>query len=141
MHSEAGSSETPVILGVMSDLFFSIRIMDAAKQMGMRALFMKDEALILEKIKARPRLVIFDLNCTTADVSAILRAMRDDPATKSIPTLGFVSHVQTEVRQRALADGCGVVVARSVFAQSLTELLRGQITQADEAGGGGTGIN
>lgn len=130
-----------MILGVMSDLFFSIQIMNAAKQMGMRALFMKDEALILGKIKALPRLVIFDLNCTDVDVPAILRVMRDDPATKSIPTLGFVSHVQTEIRQRALANGCGVVVARSVFAQSLGELLRGQIAQPDEAGSGGTGIN
>lgn len=119
----------PKILGVMSDLFFSVKIMDAAKQLGTGVEFVKDHALALEKIKALPPLVIFDLNCATVDPVSILRVMKADAVTQSIPTLGFVAHVQVDLKQEALASGCDVVVARSVFAQSLPELLRRQLTQ------------
>ena len=113
----------------MSDLFFSVKIMDAAKQAGMNVEFVKDQALALEKIKALPPLVIFDLNCATVDPVSILLAMKADAETQSIPTLGFVAHVQVDLKQQALAGGCDVVVARSVFAQSLPELLRRQLAQ------------
>lgn len=118
------------ILGVMSDLFFSVKILDEAGRLGMSAEFVKDQALALEKIKNQPPLVIFDLNCAGAGAVEILRAMKADPLTRAVPTLGFVAHVQVELKQEALAAGCDVVVARSVFAQSLPELLRGQLTQA-----------
>ena len=122
-------AHSPKILGVMSDLFFSVKIMDAAKQLGIGVEFVKDQELALEKINARPPLVIFDLNCATVDPVGILLAMKADAETQSIPTLGFVAHVQVDLKQQALAGGCDVVVARSVFAQSLPELLRRQLTQ------------
>ena len=38
--------------------------------------------------------------------------------------VGFVSHVQTELKQRAQEVGCDTVVARSVFAQNLPAILQ-----------------
>jgi len=55
------------ILVVMNDLFFSAKINDCAKRLGMTAEFVKDQTIALEKIKAGPALAIFDLNCATAD--------------------------------------------------------------------------
>jgi CheY-like chemotaxis protein len=105
------------ILAVMNDLFFSVKINDGAKRLGMTVEFVKDKTVALKKIKERPPLVIFDLNCSEAEPLKLIQA------SAGIPTIGFVSHVQTELRQKAAEAGCGKVVARSAFAQNLDQLL------------------
>jgi len=114
------------ILAVMNDLFFSVKINDAAKRLGMTAEFVKDKTVALEKIKANPPLVIFDLNCATADPLELIRAAA------GIPTIGFVSHVQTDLRQKAIESGCGVVAARSAFAQNLEAMLESAIAKTTQ---------
>jgi len=111
------------ILAVMSDLFFSVKINDAAKKLGMTAEFVKDRTAALEKAKARPPLIILDLNCDTADPLDLIAAIKGDPETAGISIIGFVSHVQTQLKQKAQENGCDTVVARSVFAQSLPAIL------------------
>src|ERR1700733_8179653 len=113
------------IVVVMNDLFFSVKINDAAKKLGMAVQIVKDREVALEKIQAGPALAIFDLNCNSADPIELIRLLKADPATSGIPTIGFVSHVQTDTRRKAVESGCDVVVARSVFAQDLTEILNG----------------
>jgi CheY-like chemotaxis protein len=117
------------ILVVMSDLFFSVKINDAAKKLGRGVEFVKDEAVAREKIKAGPALAIFDLNCASVDPIELIRLMKSDPATARIRTIGFVSHVQTEIRQKAVESGCDAVVARSAFAQNLTAMLESYLAQ------------
>ncbi len=113
----------PKVLAVMSDLFFSVKINDAAKQLGMTAEFVKDHALALEKAKLQPPLIILDLNCDAADPLGLIAAIKAGPATAAIPIIGFVSHVQVELKQKAQQAGCDTVVARSVFAQNLPAIL------------------
>jgi CheY-like chemotaxis protein len=113
------------VLGVMSDLFFSAKIIDAAKQLGMTAVFVKDKAVALEQFKLNPALVIFDLNCASADPLDLIRVAKQ----AAIPSLGFISHVQVDLKQKAQEAGCDTVVARSVFAQRVLELM-GQAPQA-----------
>ena len=103
----------------MTDLFFSVKIHDMAKKLGMSVEFLKDKPAVLEKVKEKPALVIFDLNCDAAEPLSIIRAMKADPETKRVSTIGFVSHVQTELKLEAQESGCDMVVARSVFAQNL----------------------
>jgi CheY-like chemotaxis protein len=107
------------VLGVMSDLFFSAKINDAAKQLGMTAKFVKDKAVALERLKSNPALVIFDLNCASAEPLELIRAAKE----LMIPTVGFISHVQVDLKLQAQEAGCDTVVARSVFAQQVLELL------------------
>jgi CheY-like chemotaxis protein len=111
------------ILAVMSDLFFSVKINDAAKKFGMTAEFVKDKALALEKAKAQPPLIIIDLNCAAADPLDIIARLKADPATADITMIGFVSHVQAQLKQDAQHNGCDIVVARSAFAQNLEEIV------------------
>lgn len=109
----------------MSDLFFLIKINDAAKKLGMTVEFVKDEAVALQKIKAKPDAVIFDLSCETADPFALMRAIRQDPETSHIRTIAFVSHVRLDLKRSAEESGCDLVVARSAFAQNLAAILAG----------------
>jgi CheY-like chemotaxis protein len=111
------------LLAVMSDLFFSVKINDAAKKLGMSAEFVKDKTLALEKARSKPPLIILDLNCDAADPLGLIAGIKADPETARIPIIGFVSHVQTELKQRAQEVGCDAVVARSVFAQNLPAIL------------------
>jgi CheY-like chemotaxis protein len=111
------------LLAVMSDLFFSVQINDASKKLGMTAEFVKDETLALEKAKLKPLLIILDLNCDAADPLDLIARLKADPETAGIAMIGFVSHVQVELKQKALAAGCDTVVARSVFAQNLTAMI------------------
>lgn len=111
------------VLAVMSDLFFSAKINDAAKKLGMTVVFVKDHAVAIEQLKLNPALVIFDLNCNSADPLELIKAMKENPATASIGTVGFISHVQTDLKRKAEETGCDTVVARSVFAQNLPQIL------------------
>jgi len=112
----------------MSDLFFSVKINDAAKKLGMTAEFVKDNTLAFEKAKLNPPLIILDLNCDAADPVDLIAKIKADPGTAGIPIVGFVSHVQTELKQRAQDIGCDTVVARSAFAQNLPAILKRYLT-------------
>src|ERR1700722_12862802 len=111
------------VLAVMSDLFFSVQINDAAKKLGMTAEFVKDKTPALEKAKLKPPLIILDLNCDAADSLDLIARLKADIETAGIPIIGFVSHVQVELKQKALAAGCDTVVARSAFAQNLPAMI------------------
>jgi len=118
------------VLAIMSDLFFSAKINDAAKKLGMTAMFVKDKAVALQQFKLGPAVVIFDLNCVSADPLELIRSIKGDPQTAAIPTIGFISHVQAEMKKRAKDLGCDTVVARSVFAQDLPSILASIATAA-----------
>ena len=124
------AEHTDKILAVMSDLFFSVKINDAAKKLGMTAEFVKDKTLALEKAKLNPPLIILDLNCDAADPLDLIAQIKAAPETTGIALIGFVSHVQTELKQRAKEIGCDTVVARSVFAQNLPAII-GRSLEAD----------
>ena len=69
-------------------------------------------------------MVIFDLNNPRTDPLGTVARMKADPALASIPTVGFASHVQTEVIDAARRAGVDEVMARSAFTQRLPEILR-----------------
>ena len=117
------------ILVVMGDLFFSATIMGIAKKLGLEVRILKDREVALEKIRTGPMAVIFDLNYAAADPVGIIRQMKADPLTQSIPTIGFISHVQTELKAKALEAGCDEVLARSVFTQRLPDILSGHMSR------------
>jgi hypothetical protein len=49
--------------------------------------------------------------------------MKQDAALASIPTIGYASHVQTDVINAARQAGIGEVLARSAFTQGIGEIL------------------
>ena len=114
-----------MILCVMDDLIFSIRIQTAAKSIGgIDVFFERSPEMVLPRIREKqPSLVIFDLNSRKMDPMTALAAMKADPALQGIRTLGFVSHVDTETIATARAAGIDQVLARSAFAAQLGSIL------------------
>jgi CheY-like chemotaxis protein len=109
----------PWILAVVSDLMFTVKIQDAAKRAGAQAKFVASHTRALEKLKDKPALVILDLNFDLADPINLIAPVK----AAGIPTLGYLSHVQTELRRKADEAGCDSVVPRSTFSQKLPELI------------------
>jgi len=113
-----------VILAILDDLMFTSKIKTAAHHLGVAVTFARSsEAALAEMRKSAPTLVIFDLNSARADPLGTVAAMKREPALAAIPTLGFVSHVQTDVIEAARQAGVDEVLARSAFTQQLAEIL------------------
>jgi hypothetical protein len=113
-----------MILAVVDDLMFTSRIKNAAGQLGIALAFARSSASALDQMRqTAPSLVIFDLNSARTDPLGTVGAMKRDPALASIPTVGFVSHVQTDLIDAARQAGVGDVMARSAFTARLGEIL------------------
>ena len=114
-----------MILAAVDDLLFSSKIRTVAKQAGVELTFARTPAEIIEQARTRqPSLVIFDLNSAKADPINTVTAMKADSTLAAIPTLGFVSHVHTQVIAAARQAGIDEVMARSAFAGNLADILQ-----------------
>ena len=113
-----------MILAVLDDLMFSSKIKTAANQLGVDLRFSRSVDGALDTMrKHETTMVIFDLNNERIGPLAIVARMQEDPALAAIPTVGYASHVQTDVINAARQAGVGEVLARSAFVQQLAEIL------------------
>src|SRR3954463_4850003 len=78
------NQEPKRVLAVVSDLFFSVKLTEAAKRAGMALEFVKEPEQVMEKAKARPQLIVFDLNFDAADPLALIGKLKGSADTKSI---------------------------------------------------------
>ena len=112
------------ILAVLDDLFFTVKINESAKRAGLPVEFVKSEQDVLEKAKSLPALIILDLNYAGVDPLNLVQRLKSEPETRGISVLGYVSHVQGELKQKAHEAGCNMVLARSAFSQNLPQILK-----------------
>ena len=112
------------IVAVLDDLFFTVKIMDAAKRAGLEIVFVKEEAKVLELAKEHPTLIVFDLNTKAVNSVELIHKLKDNPETKDVSLLGFVSHVQVELKKEAQAAGADMVMPRSAFSANLPAILQ-----------------
>ncbi|MGE5443745.1 MAG: response regulator [Ignavibacteriales bacterium] len=112
------------IIAVMDDLFFSSKIREAAKPLGLNIEFIKNTDGLIEKLESeKPSLLIFDLNSKACNPTEIIKNLKSSPALKCIPVLGYLSHVQAELKEEADKAGCDLVLPRSKFSKDLKEIL------------------
>jgi len=112
------------VLAVVEDLFFSVKINESAKRSGLSVEFVKSELDALEKARTRPALIIIDLNFDRIEPLKLIGQLKAGDDTKGINVLGYVSHVQGELKQQAQEAGCDMVLARSAFSQNLPQILK-----------------
>jgi PleD family two-component response regulator len=113
-----------MILAVLDDLMFTSKIRTTAGQLGVDIRFARSaEAAMNEIRRTPPTLVILDLNNPRTDPLGIVAAVKQDPALGSVRTVGYASHVQTDVIEAARRAGVDTVLPRSAFAQHLADIL------------------
>jgi CheY-like chemotaxis protein len=112
------------IVAILSDLMFIAKIQEAAKRVGLEAVFVKTEQDALEKAKDNPAVIILDLNANNLEPLDVIEKLKANGATSKISVVGYVSHVQADLKMAAQQKGCDVVLARSAFSQNLPTILR-----------------
>jgi len=117
------SEPSNTIIAVLDDLFFTVKIADAAKRAGLQVKFVKTPEAAKERLQEKPVAIIIDLNYSSIDPVPLVSQMKQSEF-REIPIIGYVSHVQIELKQRAQEAGCDTVLARSALASSLPQLLR-----------------
>ena len=111
-------------MAVLEDLFFTVKINEAAKHAGLPVSFVKSEQDALAEAAAHPAMIVLDLNCTCVDPLHLIRSLKADPDLSRISLIGYVSHVQGELKKQAHDAGCDMVLARSAFSQNLAQILK-----------------
>jgi CheY-like chemotaxis protein len=112
------------VLAAVNDLFFSVKLSEAAKRSGLALEFVKEDKLVLEKAREQPSLIIFDLNFDALQPLKVISELKSEPSTKGISLIGYLSHVQADLKQQAQAAGCDMVMARSAFSQNLPLIFK-----------------
>jgi len=112
------------VLAVVNDIFFSAKINEAAKQSGVTLQYVTTEKDLLEKAQFNPALIILDLNFDAVHPLDLIGKLKGNAALKHINLLGYLSHVQAELKTKAQETGCDIVMPRSAFSMNLTQILQ-----------------
>jgi CheY-like chemotaxis protein len=133
---------------LIDDLFFQAKLFETAKLTGITLETAATGEQLLKAAAASPAaLVIVDLNARQGALEAIEQLCKGRGLYRERAPLGasqnlepagisngpgnprrviaFLSHVQTELAERARAAGCQDVMPRSKFTQNLAAILRG----------------
>jgi len=112
------------IIAVLDDLFFSSKIREASRSLNLDIEFLKNTEGLLEKLKTiQPSLIIFDLNSKASNPLEAIQNLKSSPELKDITVLGYLSHVQTELKEAASEAGCDLILPRSKFSKDLRTIL------------------
>jgi hypothetical protein len=112
----------------IEDLFFLAKIQETARKLGVKVEFVKGDKESVAKLTdlpeaERPKLVVFDLNNVGAKPISLIPKLKTK-LKKATSIIGFLNHLQGELKAKALDAGCDTVMPRSAFSQSLPNLLR-----------------
>lgn len=112
------------VVALIDDLFFHAKVAETARQIGVDLrIFGATEPLLDEMARETPRLVLLDLNARSDAIAAIGAVKRLQSPASQTPVIAFLSHVQTELAERARAAGCQDVMPRSAFTRNLATIL------------------
>jgi len=113
------------VIAVVEDLFFASKIRGTAEQVGVSVNFPRSLDAVMEvALRDQPNLIICDLHSQKVDPIELAKQLKADDRLRSIPLLGFFSHVQTEFQRQAEDAGFDRVIPRSAFTRTLPEILR-----------------
>lgn len=117
-------SNPKTVVAILSDLMFTVKIQEAAKRAGLIPVFARTSEDAMEKARERPVAIILDLNANSVEPLEMIEKLKSNDATSGISLLGYVSHVQGDLKMAAQQKGCDVVMARSAFSQNLPTIMK-----------------
>jgi CheY-like chemotaxis protein len=112
----------------IEDLFFLAKINETARKLGVKVAFVKNDKEVLATLTSkneeeRPSLIVFDLNNANAKPLTLIPKIRAK-LKRGTSIIGFLSHLQGDLKVKATEAGCDMVMPRSAFSQNLPTLLR-----------------
>jgi hypothetical protein len=112
----------------IEDLFFLAKIQETARKIGVKVGFVKADKDIVSRLADvpegnRPSLIVFDLNNVNAKPLTLIPRLKSKMK-RGTSVIGFLSHLQGDLKAKAMEAGCDMVMPRSAFSQNLPNLLR-----------------
>ncbi len=116
------------IICFIEDLFVVAKMQEAARKLGIKIQFSKAEKETLAAITdapeaERPSLIVFDLNNGNAKPLTAIPKLKAK-LKRGTSIIGFLQHIQGDLKLKAIEAGCDSVMPRSAFSQNLPNLLR-----------------
>jgi hypothetical protein len=112
----------------IEDLFFIAKIQETARKLGVKIAFIKNDKESIATLTGleeedRPGLIVFDLNNANAKPLTLIPKLKTK-LKRSTSIVGFLSHLQGDLKAKAVDAGCDTVMPRAAFSQNLPNLLR-----------------
>src|SRR5882757_1640441 len=112
----------------IEDLFFIAKIQETARKLGVKIAFVKNEKEAIAELVGGaeddlPGLIVFDLNNANAKPLTLIPKLKTK-LKKHTSIIGFLSHLQGDLKAKAVEAGCDTVMPRAAFSQNLPNLLR-----------------
>ncbi|HEY2283246.1 MAG TPA: hypothetical protein VGH60_06805 [Solirubrobacteraceae bacterium] len=115
------------VLALTADLLFGSRIQGDLTTAGDEVELIADEARLRTRLaeadESAADVLVVDLTDGDLDGARIVETLADEGVLGSIATLGFYSHVDVQVRERAQRAGFDLVVPRSRMAREGAQLV------------------
>lgn len=112
----------------IEDLFITAKIQETARKLGVKVAFVKNDKDSIAELTGheeddRPGLIVFDLNNANAKPLTLIPKLKAK-LKRSTSIVGFLSHLQGDLKAKAMEAGCDTVMPRAAFSQNLPNLLR-----------------
>ena len=121
----------------IEDLFITAKIQETARKQGVKIAFLKSDKDALatfmdeDRESDRPALIVFDLNNANAKPLTLIPKLKTK-FKRSCSIIGFLSHLQGDLKAKATEAGCDTVMPRAAFSQNLPNLLRRYSVEEEE---------
>jgi PleD family two-component response regulator len=114
------------VIAAVDDMFFASKIRAAAEHLAVEVRFVRSADALVAAARGAvpPALIIFDLHSQRCEPFSLAGRLKADEHARSIPLLGFFSHVQTALARKAEEAGFDRVMPRSAFTRHLSEILQ-----------------
>jgi CheY-like chemotaxis protein len=113
------------VVAAVDDFFFASKLKEAARQTSTELVFPTSVKEVVDlTAQHRAKVVLLDLNGQSYSRIEAVRALKRDPRTRAAQTVGYLSHVMTDLKKEAEEAGCDRVLARSAFVKLLPSILR-----------------
>ena len=121
------------VFAAVEDLLFRSKISATAESLNVEAEFPRSPKKLLEvATREPPDLLVLDLNSARFEPLRLLEDLKAGDATRDVPVVGFLSHVQKDLALAARERGCDRIMARSAFVKDLPRILGGNEGEAGD---------
>ena len=112
---------TKSLVACVEDLFFRSKIDATARHLNVPVRFVDGRGLPGASREKGTAAALVELSAS--DCLDAIREIRENEATRELPVIGFLSHVDRELAQKAESVGVTRVMPRSQFSETLPDLV------------------
>jgi len=114
----------PLALVFYEKLLPGTQLSNRLQDLGYRVTPVGDvDSLLKQAAESHPMLVIADLLAKKSQVALTIKALRENPATRHLPIIGYCGDKEDRLKKEALSAGANFVVDESVLLNHLPQFL------------------